>query len=623
MNIKFNQLHIENFMSINEADVDLLDRGFTLIEGINNNELDNARSNGSGKSSIFEALVWALTGNTIRGNKNIVNCNGNDGACVTVDFNIDSDNFIVTRTKDHSIYKTNLIISINGVDKSGKGIRDSEKLLSEYLPDLTSSLIGSVIVLGQGLPQKFSSNTPSGRKEVLEKLFKSDYMIQDLKDRISNRKTELNENLRKVQDSKLVAVTKLESVVDTINLNNAKLKELQEQDSLEYEAALLHKEILEIEEQQIKLKDEIDTYTIKKNEAVEKISSYKIQRAEIIANIDKEYESTKESATDGINNCKVKLNLAENEYRRVKDIKDVCPTCGQKLPEVHKPDLKPYEKAIDSALAELGHWNEQLNNIKSEIENKKISSTKALEENILSCEKESNEFLYKVDELKSTHSNNDRMLKEKTRVFDENMSLQKTRHIQIQQLLEDIEKKETLKSNEEVHINNLQISEEEINKRLEIISKFNTVVTRDFRGYLLNDIIKYIDARAKEYCKCVFETELINFDINGNNLVISYADKEYESLSGGERQKVDLIIQFAIRDMLCKHTSFSSNILVLDEIFDNLDSLGCQKVLDLITNKIHDVSSIFIITHHSDELNIPYDNRIVVIKNSDGKSCLL
>ena len=130
-----------------------------------------------------------------------------------------SDKFIITRTKDHSKHKTNLFIEINGVDKSGKGIRDSEKLLAEYLPDLTSSLIGSVIVLGQELPQKFTNNSPSGRKEVLEKLFKSDFMIQDLKDRISTRKTELNDELRKVQDSKLVALTKLESAVDTIHLH--------------------------------------------------------------------------------------------------------------------------------------------------------------------------------------------------------------------------------------------------------------------------------------------------------------------------------------------------------------------------------------------------------------------
>ena len=618
MDIKFKKLHIENFMSIGEADIDLSDRAFTLIEGVNNNENDNARSNGSGKSSIFEALVWTLTGTTMRGNKDIVNFNGNDGALVTLEFIVDTDKFVITRTKDHSKHKTNLFIEINGVDKSGKGIRDSEKLLSEYLPDLTSSLIGSVIVLGQGLPQKFTNNSPSGRKEVLEKLFKSDFMIQDLKDRISTRKGELNEELRKVQDSKLVAFTKLESAIDTINLNNAKLKQLEEQDSLEIEAGVLHKEILEIEERQIQLKDEIDTYTIKRDNANTKISSAKIRKAEIITEIDKEYESTKEYVSSNLNECKVNLNIATTELSKAKNIKDVCPTCGQKLPEVHKPDLKSYEQAVENANVELGKWVEQLNEIKAEIEKKKLSATKQLEEDIVLCEKELLECSLKADELKNRYSNNDRALIEKRRLFDENMDLQKTRHIQIQQLIDSNKTNEELQDKLNLDIKECEENETEINNRLGIISKFNTVITRDFRGYLLNDIIVYINSRAKEYCKDVFGTDLIEFVLDGNNLLISYNNKEYEALSGGERQKVDLIIQFAIRDMLCRHTSFSSNIIVMDEIFDNLDDIGCQKILDLITKKLYDISSIFIISHHGNELNIPYDDIIKITKDNNG-----
>ena len=71
--------------------------------------------------------------------------------------------------------------------------------------------------------------------------------------------------------------------------------------------------------------------------------------------------------------------------------------------------------------------------------------------------------------------------------------------------------------------------------------------------------------------------------------------------------------------MLSKFLNFSSNILVLDEIFDNLDSIGCQKVIDLISTKLLDVSSIFIVTHHSD-IQIPSDNEIVIIKDEKGIS---
>ena len=85
-----------------------------------------------------------------------------------------------------------------------------------------------------------------------------------------------------------------------------------------------------------------------------------------------------------------------------------------------------------------------------------------------------------------------------------------------------------------------------------------------------------------------------------------------------KKQKVDLIVQFSIRDMLCSHLGFTSNILVLDEVFDGLDAIGCQKVLDVIS-AITDIKNIFIVTHRKD-LSIPTDKEIVVVKSCNGIS---
>lgn len=618
MDIKFKKLHIENFMSIGEADIDLSDRAFTLIEGVNNNQNDNAKSNGSGKSSIFESLVWTLTGTTMRGNKDVVNFNGNDGALVKLEFIVDTDKFVITRTKEHSKHKTNLFIEINGVDKSGKGVRDSEKLLSEYLPDLTSSLIGSVIVLGQGLPQKFTNNSPSGRKEVLEKLFKSDFMIQDLKDRISNRKSELNDELRKVQDSKLVALTKLEGIIDTINLNNAKLKELQEQDNLEDESGILHKEILELEELVIKTNDSLDCYTIRSQQCNNECYELKNKRLQVVADIDLEYSEVISTVQEKINENSAQERFAKSELDRIKNIKDVCPTCGQKIQGVEKPDYAPYAESYTHILQRGIELKDRLQEIKGEISTKKASMTASIDEELIIKGNELGAICVEIDKIKSELQILNSKLNGKRKRLDDNLKLQQTKHIQIQQLIDSNKINEELQDKLNLDIKECEEIETEIDSRLGIISKFNTVITRDFRGYLLNDIIVYINSRAKEYCKDVFGTDLIEFVLDGNNLLISYNNKEYEALSGGERQKVDLIIQFAIRDMLCRHTSFSSNIIVLDEIFDNLDSVGCQRILDLITKKLYDISSIFIISHHGNELNIPYDDIIKITKDNNG-----
>ena len=157
---------------------------------------------------------------------------------------------------------------------------------------------------------------------------------------------------------------------------------------------------------------------------------------------------------------------------------------------------------------------------------------------------------------------------------------------------------------------------------LAINKKFQTVAGRDFRGYLISGILEYISKKTMEYSMVLYNNPSVSIQIDKNNVNICYNNRLYEDLSGGEKQKVDIIVQLAIRDMMCKYVGMSTNIIVLDEIFDNLDSSGCDKILDLISNTLRDVSSTYVITHHSD-INIPYDSIITVCKQSDGVSELL
>ena len=164
-------------------------------------------------------------------------------------------------------------------------------------------------------------------------------------------------------------------------------------------------------------------------------------------------------------------------------------------------------------------------------------------------------------------------------------------------------------------------TKEVLTEHSKIIDKFDTIIKRDFRGYLLSNVISFIDAKAKEYSQYIFETDKISFVLDGNNINISYDGKEYDNLSGGERQKVDIIIQLSIRDMLCKYLNFSSNILVLDEIVDFLDATGCDKIMNLINTRLNDINSIYFISHHTD-LGFSYDSVLTVVKDVNGISSI-
>ena len=112
MNVVFNKIMLHNFLSFGDAEIELNNRGYVFVQGVNENPNDNSLSNGAGKSSIWDAISYALTGVTIRGTKDVVNIHTDDGAFVALDMDVDGKNFKILRSKNHSKYKTNLLIYI-------------------------------------------------------------------------------------------------------------------------------------------------------------------------------------------------------------------------------------------------------------------------------------------------------------------------------------------------------------------------------------------------------------------------------------------------------------------------------------------------------------------------------
>ena len=618
MIINFNSIKLHNFLSFGDAEITLKDAGFVLVSGVNNNSSDLARSNGSGKSAIWEGISWALTGETIRGCKQVVNKYTEDGCYVEITFSVDNNEYKVIRYKDYSNIGTNLKIFVNNEDKSGKGIRDTEKLLNQYLPDLTPSLIGSVIILGQGLPQRFTNNTPSGRKEILEKLSKSDFMIEDIKNKLFARKSVLNTDIRNLEDSNLSLTSKKDVSQKSLDKLISNLNELQDPKLIDISSIIKEKDSLE--ESLASVNNQSLTFS-------EQINKLNIDKSNIITLQNNEYESIRDKYKELINNLNIqKISLSseisnlEKEIKKLKSVKDVCPTCGQKLPDVHIVDTKDMETDLQSKQeyfktvvanydTKIKEQNEELNKSKQKYQD----NLNKIDLDLSNLNKSNRE----LDSNKISYQNKIRELEKQIEKHNFLLEAYDNKKKELEDSIK--ETKDTIKTLDD-QILYYNIEKDTKNLHLDVVNKMMTIATRDFRGFLLSELINYISVRAKEYSQEIFETDKIDFKLDGNNIYIGYNDKEYENLSGGEKQKVDLIVQFSIRDMLTKYLNFSSNILVLDEVFDNLDSIGCQKVINLISTKLSDIESIFIITHHNQELDIPADREIVVVKNQNGIS---
>lgn len=617
MKLKFSHLYLENFMSFSQADIDLSTPGFALVFGENQNLEDGASSNGSGKSTIFEAIYWCLTGSTIRGSKEVVNKSfEKEGCYVELQFYADNKFVELLRSKNHKKHKTNLFIKVDGTDISAKGIRDSEKVFSETFPELSSDLIGSVIILGQGLPNRFTSNTPSGRKQILEQLTSSDFMIDSLKEKLSTREQELKSEAT-AKALEISSLTGKKSILQSQIDQLIKKKESSNRDYLQHEYDKLNSQWSSLTAQIDSSMNIINYSKTKLAEIYKQIMDQKDTTNSLVSYRNIEIQKVEQEYNPKVVEVNSEISSLSSYITKAESIKDICPTCGQKLVGVEKIDCSNEKHKLILAKENKTriHTERQLeiDTINEQYKSKLDESNR-----LLANYQQAYSDLDKGTKLLETQLNSDQYLEKKlkSQLYSLDAQLKVIDLVDYDKQISDI-KNDISNIDQDLLYTNSEV--ERINRHQDVITKFQTFVKRDFRGYLLDQYIDFINKTAKSYCSYLFGSDKILIALDGNNLSISYCGKEYESLSGGEKQKVDLLVQFSIREMLRSTLNFSSNILVLDEITDNLDLEGCQKLVDFISNSFKDLESIYLISHRKD-LDIPYDYMIHVVKGSDGVS---
>lgn len=622
LNIQFKKVILHNFGSYSHAEVNLENQGFCLVLGKNNCIKDNAESNGSGKSFIWSGICYALTGETINGlTKNLRNINVSDTEMyVQLDFNVDGNNYIIKRGQTGN--PKTLAFFKNGTDISGKVYTETEAKVLAELPELTKDLIANTIILGQGMPSKFSSFNPSGRKELLEKLTKSDYMIEDIKARVANRLQELNNSIRSYDDSLLVSNSQLSMNVAALE---KVVKQISEAVKPDYQA--------EINDLDIQIAQENNTVTelakrlANKEAELEKANALLLQitsgKADKVTQLNESYNQKYNAVTKEKLSIEAQISALNKEIRTLESITDVCPTCHQKIPGKVKPDTSAQRESI-AKLAE---------SLEAEIKPALADCTAKYNSYMAQINAEFNESLAKANADVVVLKRQNVELKNSVQQHNSIINSLQTKKTKLEYEQKNYDSwfhglQET-KTSTEAAINqlknNIQITTDgrtEVQKHLAVVKKMETLTKRDFRGYLLANIISYISQTAKDYSKLVFGTEDLDVYIDGNNLDISYCGKMIDNLSGGEKTRVDLILQLAIRNMLKNYLNFNSNIIVLDEITDFLDKTSCKAIMGLIEKELVNIESVFIISHHAEELEIPVDNVLQVVKDENGISSI-
>ena len=569
MNLLIDSIEIKDFLSIGKASVSLGDQGLVLVSGINN-ESPVTQSNGSGKSSIFDAIFWAFTGETIRGSSNVVNEKSDTGCLCRLCFHDEHSNYVIERSKVGSTSGLKFYVDEELVSDQVKKGQEMINQRFEVISD--PSVLGSIVLLGQGLPYRFSSLSPSKRKDLLESTSKSSSQVDELKTKLDIE----NETHVSLRDRYKQEKSKTEGLIS--GLENT-LEVIKEYISSKKSPEEVSSEINKISSLIGSLYSEEDSLS----QSIEGLTSKLDKISPIIS-----------SCTEYLPRLNAKRLEIISKLSGIKS--GLCPTCGRPF-EVSEESLS-LKTQLESDLGEVQAQIEVLTN-KIDSANKESSEINSeitrYRSRILEIKSQISAYESKIQELKEKENESINLIDQKESV------LSKITEYKI--VLNDLSDK--IKTEEEY---------------IEVIQYFERLISREFKGYVLEEVINYISSRSEYYSGYLFSgSKRIKVSLSGNRIDICLDDRSYENLSGGERQRADLAVQFALRDMLVVTTGFSCNILVLDEVFDNLDEQGSTSLMNLITNEFSDLSSIFIITHHAD-IDVPHDKEILVTKDSGGIS---
>jgi DNA repair exonuclease SbcCD ATPase subunit len=152
---------------------------------------------------------------------------------------------------------------------------------------------------------------------------------------------------------------------------------------------------------------------------------------------------------------------------------------------------------------------------------------------------------------------------------------------------------------------------------------------RGIKALLLDGIIGQLNKSANEYAGILTGNAVrIEFDSQAERkdgrLVNEFTVKThnrsgaavYGANSMGEKRRIDVAISLALADLLSSRSSKSFNLLILDEVFEHLDSAGIDAIMSLLRLLNKTKESVFVITH-KDEFKEQFSSEIQVVRKGN------
>jgi DNA repair exonuclease SbcCD ATPase subunit len=544
--ILFKKIRWRNFLSTgqHETEIDFTKNKTNLIVG----------TNGAGKSTVLDALTFSLFGKPFRkiNKPQLINSVNEKDCRVEVEFSIGNIEWKVIRGIKPTIFE--IWRNDTSLDQSSAAL-DQQKWLEQNVLKMNYKSFTQIVILGSSTFVPFMQLSAANRREVIEDLL-------DIKI-FSSMNMVIKEKIRQAKEDIKVLELKKESLLDKVKMQESFIEELENRgkDNINdnnRKISDLDKEIQQYMDENGSLEEPLYEYIREQDklvgyaEKLRKLGNLKGKISQKVSTITKEHKFFTENT--------------------------VCPTCTQPIDETFRinrindaqfkaKELQSGYKELEEAIKEEEERERQFTALSKEIS----KLTNGISQNNI-----------RVNGLRKQIRN----LEKEIQVLTENLANRNSEH----------EKLESFRDN-------LKTTYDDLASKKDIINYYDFSYSLLKDGGVKSKIIKkylpLINQQVNRYLQMMDFYINFTLDEEFNETVQSpiHEDFSYASFSEGEKMRIDLALLFTWREVARMKNSVSTNLLIMDEVFDSsLDGFGTEEFLKIIRYVIKD-ANIFVISH--------------------------
>ena len=578
---KLKNLTVKNFMSVGNQTqaVDFDKEHLTLVlgENIDLGGDDTGSRNGTGKTTIVNALSYAMYGQALTNIKkeNLINKTNGKNMLVTVEFEKSGNNYRIERGRKPNVLKLyvndNQLKTDEAEDDSQGDSRETQKAIEQML-EMSHTMFKHLVALNT-YTEPFLSMKAAEQREVIEQLLGITLLSEKaeaLKLLVKESKDVIQQETFKIEGIK-AANENVQKSIDSLNIKSSAWDTKKEADIENLGRAMMRLENVDIEAElaahaQLKLWDENNV----------KIKNLNKQKA------------TLESA----------VGQAEKTVNRyIKDLASLanktCHACEQQLQD-HK-----HEEMSATARQQLSESQKYLDKVANDFV-KIVEEIEAIGE-----QPHRPQTFYDTEAEALGHKNNlDGLEKSLTAKIDEANPYQE----QIEEL-----KKTAIQEINWNSVNELT----RLKDHQEFLHKLLTNKDSFIRKKIIDQNLSYLNKRLSYYIDKLGLPHRVVFQ---NDLTVEITqlgqDLDFDNLSRGERNRLILSMSFAFRDVW-EGLYQSINLLFVDELMDaGMDSAGVESGLAVLKKMARERNKNIYLISHKDELVGRVNNVLRVIKEN-------